>query len=128
MICRPGLRQLLSSIRTDERELDLWRLTWTCDTSSPGPSTAAIRVGRWGWWLVRSAVCAAAWSAGRGSGRPWLRRSGNDWQLLSRVEHANRHADDDQTCLTALREAADLYQGDFAASLAWSLARPGSRT
>jgi DNA-binding SARP family transcriptional activator len=37
------------------------------------------------------------------------------WRMLTAIDRANQAADDD-TCLTALREAASLYHGDFAAS------------
>ncbi|GAB1644358.1 BTAD domain-containing putative transcriptional regulator [Krasilnikovia sp. MM14-A1259] len=35
------------------------------------------------------------------------------WQMLTAIEHANR-AEDDEAALTALRDAAELYAGDFA--------------
>jgi DNA-binding SARP family transcriptional activator len=45
------------------------------------------------------------------------------WRMLAAINRANHTADDDMACLTALREAAGCYAGDFATGHdhAWSV-------
>ncbi len=41
------------------------------------------------------------------------------WRMVTAIDRANKATDDEAACLTALREAADCYSGDFGESQDW---------